>query len=186
MPDTSTETNVSGTDATNAPEGTGQADASNTLSEVELARRRQAGAEKARAEAAEQLAQANAELERLRSSKPGENSAVDVEKAIKAALDAQEAKWNERLKTETSKVQAAALDAKFPAARARFPEVTDSVKLAELEGLFGETTEPPTPVGNNAAKTASAPVDIESMSQEDLRAYIESLDPSVAGIQRQS
>lgn len=190
MPDIITETNVSGGEAPTAPEGstaaagTEGAEASNTLSDVESARKRQAGAEKARQEAVAQLAAANAELERLRSSKPGENPAADLDAAIKAAKAELKAEFEAEKAKVIAEATGKALDAKFPAARERFPEVTDPIKLAELEGLFGETTEPPVPVGNNQARTKTGAPDPESMTSKELQEYMKTLDPRAIGIFR--
>lgn len=185
MPEISTETIVSGAEAATAPEGTGEAEASNTLSEVELARKRQAGAEKARQEADRQLAETRAELDRLRAgTKPGENSQVDIDAAIKQAKAELKAEYEANFAKAKAEAEGAALDARFPSARTRFPEVTDAVKLAELEGLFGETAEPPKPVGNNQQKTVTGAPDIETMTSKQLQEYMKTLSAEEAGIFR--
>lgn len=167
-----------------SPAGTPNQPEPNQPTEVELARRRQAGAEKARQEAEAQLAAAKAELDRARSAKPGEAPAFDPDAFAKSLRAELRKEFDEELNKRTAAVEGRALDAKFPVARAKFPEVTDPVKLAELEGFFGSDTTPetPKPVGNNPARGTEGGKNIEDMTSKELQAYMRTLDPSVMGL----
>lgn len=134
---------------------------------IEDARKRQAGAEKARQEAIRERDELKARLDALEASskkpatKPAESD--DAEARIRAAEQAAE----ERVKAAEAKATADILNSKFPAARAKFPEITDTAKLAELEVLFGES-DTPTPVGNSPSRPA-APKRYEDMTLAELR-----------------
>lgn len=138
-----------------------------TAKAIEDARKRQAGAEKARQEAIRERDELKARLDALEASKskpatkPAEGD--DAEARIRAAEQAAE----ERVKAAEAKATADILNAKFPAARAKFPEITDTAKLAELEVMFGES-DAPVPVGNSPQRPA-APKRYEDMSLAELR-----------------
>jgi len=151
----------------------------NQPSELELAKRRQAGADKARDAAIAERDALQARLDAALSAKPPKKDddgagTVDIE-AVKRELRAE---FEAELANKTKAQEAKFLDAQFPEARKRFPEVTDPVKLTELETLFGEA---PKPVGNNAAK-GSGQKNIEDMTSKELQAYMKGLDPSTLGL----
>lgn len=162
-----------------APEG-GEAPAEDPNAKaIEDARKRQAGAEKARQEAIRERDELKARLEALEASKPKPKPAEGDD--AEARIAAIEAAAEERVKKAEAKAVADILNSKFPAARAKFPEITDTAKLAELEVMFGETSELPTPVGNSPAKPA-APKRYEDMSLAELRAEEKKLTRADLGL----
>jgi len=145
--------------------------------ELTLAKRRQAGADKARDAAIAERDDLARQLAEARATKPAakdeKGDAVDVE-AVKRELRAE---FEAELANKTKAQEAKFLDAQFPEARKRFPEVTDPVKLTELETVFGEN---PTPVGNNSQrKTENKSID--DMSIAELRASLDTQLPGVLG-----
>ena len=157
-----------------SPEGA-VADENDPQAVIEGLRKRQAGADKAKAAAIAERDALQARLDALTSQKPASKSddgtgTVDVE-ALKRELQAE---FETELANRTKAQQATFLDAQFPEARKRFPEVTDPVKLTELESVFGEA---PKPIGNNAAK-APGQKSIDDMSIAELR---NSLDGQLGG-----
>lgn len=158
-----------------------------TPSELELARRRQAGAEKARQEAEKQRDEAVRLAESLKAGIPADQQPVDMKALLKQAKDELKAEFEAEYSKKAETLTAQALDARFPAARAKFPSVTDAVQLAELEAVFGEAADPPTPVGNNQARGAGTGAkNPEDMTSAELQAYMRTLDPAVAGLVRRS
>jgi hypothetical protein len=145
-----------------------------------LARKRQAGAEAARQEAARQLAEAQAKLDKYEAAErtADQNKAADIA-TLQAKLEAAEKKAAEA----DAKAEAKILDIKYPNARGKLPEITDEVRLAEFEALFAETTtegkEPPAPQNPNesnraASGDATVKKDAEVTSQ-DLLAHLKTL-----------
>lgn len=159
------------------PAATGStSDEDPTNKAIEDARKRQAGAEKARQEAIRERDEAKAALEALRTGKApkaGEAPEFDPE-AFKREVQAEANKA----------IEAARLDAKFPLARGRFPEVTDTAKLAELESLFSDnaTPETPKPVGNNPPKAPAGAKNYEDMTSAELQAEIKKLPREALGL----
>lgn len=143
--------------------------------ELTLAKRRQAGADKARDAAIAERDEARRLLAEARApkapTKDDKDSAIDIE-AVKRELRAE---FDKELADKTSAQEAKFLDAQFPEARKRFPEIVDPVKLTELETVFGEA---PKPVGNNQQRTTEAK-NIDDMSIAELRA---SLDNQLSGV----
>jgi hypothetical protein len=130
--------------------------------ELALARRRQAGADAARATAERQRDALVAELAALK-------GAGQTQEATDAAtLKEQLRIANEDLAKAAADKTSAVLDVKFPAARAKFPAITDEVQLAELEGFYGTTgdAEPPTPRQHNASKNANQPAPREKTAND--------------------
>lgn len=166
---------IEGTDEGDGSDGTQSPTPSPEVDQVALARKRQAGAEAARQEAARQLKIAQ---ERLAKYEEQERT-VDQQKAADiatlqerlAAAEAKaaqaEAKANERI-----------LDVKYPNARAKLPELTDEVRLAEFEALLGPDSEgtPPAPQNpnqtNRAASTPKAQEAATSESFDDMIARL--------------
>ncbi len=147
---------------------------------IDDARKRQAGAEKARQEAIRERDELKARLDALEAAKPPSRKADendDAEGRIRAAEQAAD----ERVRRAEAKATADILNSKFPAARAKFPEITDTAKLAELEVMFGETSELPTPIGNSPTRPA-APKRYEDMSLAELRAEEKKLTRADLGL----
>lgn len=148
---------------------------------IKDAQKRQAGAERARQEAIRERDELKARLDALEAAKPPSKKAEegdDVEARIRAAEQAAE----ERVKAAEAKATADILNSKFPAARAKFPEITDTAKLAELEVMFGEASEPPTPVGNNVQRPSGATKRYEDMTLAELRAEEKKLSRADLGL----
>ncbi len=143
---------------------------------IEDARKRQAGAEKARQEAIRERDEAKAAYEALRTGKKSEPKADEFD---------QEAFKRDVQESANKAIEAARLDAKYPTARGRFPEVTDTAKLAELESLFTDnaTPETPKPVGNNPARAATGAKNIEDMSSAELQQHIKTLPREAFGLE---
>jgi multidrug efflux pump subunit AcrA (membrane-fusion protein) len=121
-----------------------------------LARKRQAGAEAARQEAARQLSEAQAKLAKYESAErtADQQKAADIA-TLQAKLEAAEKRAADADSIANQKI----LDVKFPNARARLPEITDEVRLAEFEALFAEVPEdpePPAPQNPNASNRAAS------------------------------
>lgn len=177
MPENTTENDNAASEAADDQSANAAAEgAQNQPDELELAKRRQAGADKARDTAIAERNALQARLDELTTAKPTDKKSdgdgtVDVE-ALKRELQAD---FDKRLAETVAAERGKALDAQFPEARKRFPEVTDAAKLVELETLFGET---PKPVGNNAARTTGQK-NIDDMSIAELR---KSLDSQLAGV----
>lgn len=179
-PDGAADASTSTGDAGTA--GDAGAAGSSTTSELELARRRQAGAERARQEAERALKEANDRIAALSAGKPADQLPVDMKAILKQAKDELKAEFEAEYSKKTAEAEGRALDARFPLARAKFPEVTDTVKLAELEVLFGEPAETPKPVGNNQQRTTTGQKNIEDMTVAELRAHMRTIDPAEAGL----
>jgi hypothetical protein len=171
-------------EGTGSPEGTPAVPTPNQPTEVELARRRQAGAEKARQETERQLAEANARIEALSAGKPADQLPVDMKALLKQAKDELKAEFDAEYAKKTEKLTADTLNERFPAARAKFPSVTDTAQLAELEAVFGEASVPetPKPVGNNPQKGATGAKPIEEMTSAELQAEIKKLPREAFGL----
>jgi len=146
-----------------------------------LARKRQAGAEAARQEAARQLAEANKELETYRSKDrdADQTKAADIA-TLQAKLDAAEKRAADAETNATAKI----LDAKYPNARVQLPEVTDEVRLAYFEALLAETpegNEPPAPQNPNASNRAASGSAVGTQpkpeSSEDIKARLKTMTP---------
>ncbi|MBA3583457.1 MAG: hypothetical protein H0W36_02820 [Gemmatimonadetes bacterium] len=158
------------------PEETGSTSEDQTGKAIEDARKRQAGAEKARQEAIRERDEAKAAYEALRTGKKSEPKADEFDP---------EAFKREVQESANKAIEAARLDAKYPTARGRFPEVTDTAKLAELESLFTDnaTPETPKPVGNNPARTTSGAKNIEDMTSAELQEQIKKLPREAFGLE---
>lgn len=181
MPDIDTTTTSPEGDATGSPEGTPDAQAQNTLSEVEQARKRQAGAERARQEAERERDEAKRAYEALVNSKPEDQKPVDTNALIKQAKAELKAEFEAEYAKKAAEAQGAALDARFPAARAKFPEVTDAVKLAELEAFFGEEPEAPRPIANAAGREQTGAKQPDDMTREELKDSFRGMSPAELG-----
>lgn len=145
-----------------------------------LARKRQAGAEAARQEAARQLAEAQAKLEKYEAANrdADQTKAADIA-TLQAKLEAAEKKAADAEAVAEGRI----LDIKYPNARAKLPEITDEVRLAEFEALFAEDTgrEPPEPQNPNASNRAAsgdatATKKAEETS-EDIKARLKAMKP---------
>ncbi len=140
----------------------------NTQDPLTLARKRQAGAEAARQEAARQLAEAQAKLEKYEAADrdADQQKAADIA-TLQAKLEAAEKRAADADNIANAKI----LDVKYPNARARLPEITDEVRLAEFEQLFAESNpaegnEPPTPQNPNASNRAASAVVTNAKPEE--------------------
>lgn len=139
-------------------EGSPEAKPTTEQDPLALARKRQAGAEAARSEAARQLAEAQAKLDKYEAA---ERTADQTKAADIATLQTKLEAAEKRAAEADAKAEARILDIKYPNARGRLPEITDEVRLAEFEQLFAETTtvedkEPPTPQNPNASNRAAS------------------------------
>lgn len=141
-----------------APEGTG----TQAPDELALARRRQAGADAARATAEAKAARLETELAALK------GAGTTQEATDAATLKEQLRVANETIASAAADKAAAILDIRFPTARGKFPEITDEVRLAELEGFFGEPADAdaPTPRQHNASKTTTKPAPREKTAND--------------------
>jgi hypothetical protein len=177
MADDDTTTGSSDGDGQSSEEAAGTAPDPQKV--IEDLRKRQSGADRAKAEALAERDALQRRLDALLSGKSGEQSADSPKD--EAAIRAEVAKeYEERLAKAQQAAKAEALDARFPEARKRFPEITDAAKLAELETMFGEAP-PPKPIGNNPPKDGGGKKNIEDMTVAELRA---SLDEQAASLFR--
>lgn len=143
-----------------------------------LARKRQAGAEAARQEAARQLAEAQARLAEYEAKDrtADQNKAADI-----ATLTEKLAAAEKRAAEADAKAEARILDIKYPNARAKLPEITDEVRLAEFEALFAEgpgDVEPPAPQNpnqTNHAASGNPPAKPAEKSSSDLLADLKQM-----------
>jgi multidrug efflux pump subunit AcrA (membrane-fusion protein) len=142
-----------------------------------LARKRQAGAEAARQEAARQLAEAQAKLAKYEDA----DRTADQQKAADVATLQAKLEAAERRAAEADvKAEARILDIKYPNARSRLPEITDEVRLSEFEQLFSEGPgEPATPQNPNETNRAASGDPTGSKpkeeSSEDILARLKSM-----------
>ncbi len=168
-------------EASSEAEGTTESPEQKTTTEQDplaLARKRQAGAEAARQEAARQLGEAQAKLEKYEAA---ERTADQTKAADMATLQAKLEAAEKRAAEADDKANAKILDVKYPNARTKLPEITDEVRLAEFETLFAEVPEaiePPTPQNPNesnrtakGAATAEAPQE----SSKDILARLKAM-----------
>src|SRR4051812_23945646 len=131
--DTATgDTTQEGEGSTGTPDQT----ASKAQDPLELARKRQAGAEAARQEAARQLTEAN---RRLAEYEAKDRTADQTKAADMATLQERLAAAEARAAEADAKAEARILDVKYPNARKQLPEITDEVRLAYFEALVAET-----------------------------------------------
>lgn len=178
---------IDGTTSTESSEGESTETSSNQTSTPEqdpvaLARKRQAGAEAARQEAARQLAETKARL--------AEYEAKDRDADQTKAADI--ATLQEKLKAAEDKAAKAEsiaegkiLDIKYPNARAKLPEISDEVRLAEFEALFAETPDstPPPQNPNETNRSASADATANTPkpeTSEDIKARLKAMKPDWA------
>lgn len=159
-------------------EGTQSPAASPEVDQVALARKRQAGAEAARQEAARQLKIAQ---ERLANYEAQERT-VDQQKAADiATLQERLAAAEAKAAQAEDKANARILDVKYPNARAKLPELTDEVRLAEFEALLGPDVDvsPPKPQNpNQINRAASTPKAGEAAAQESFDDMVARLSAS--------
>lgn len=149
-------------------------------------RKRQAGAEAARAAAERKLADAETELAAFRTKN---QTASQQEAASLATLQERLTQAEQRATEAEAKAEARILDARFPNARKELPEVTDEVRLAKFEAMLrdDETPETPSPrtVGANPQRQPSGTTkSIEDMTVDELKKHILTFDPSVMTMQR--
>ena len=146
-----------------------------------LARKRQAGAEAARQEAARQLKDSNARLAEYekKDQTADQTKAADIA-TLQARLDAAEKRAAEAEVNANARI----LDAKYPAARAQLPEVTDEVRLSYFEALLAETPEgkePPAPQNPNESNRVASgdPTGTQAKEEtsEDIKARLKSMRP---------
>jgi succinate dehydrogenase/fumarate reductase flavoprotein subunit len=123
--------------------GTQDQTASPEVDQVALARKRQAGAEAARQEAARQLKEAK---ERLAKYEAAERSEDQQKAADIATLQERLAAAEAKAAQAEEKAAARILDVKYPNARKELPEVTDEVRLAKFETLLSDDDYTPPPV----------------------------------------
>lgn len=121
---------------------------------IALMRKRQAGAEAARQEAARQLVEVQAKLEKYESADrtADQNKAADI-----ATLQAKLEFAEKRAAEADVRAEARVLDVKYPNARKQLPEITDEVRLAYFEQVLGGDDEivPPPQNPNESNRVAS-------------------------------
>jgi hypothetical protein len=128
---TTTETTLTGEGTDESPDQT----ASPEVDPIALARKRQAGAEAARQEAARQLKVAQTRLAEFEA----KDRDVDQQKAADiATLQERLAAAEAKAEQAEAKAEARILDVKYPNARQKLPEIMDEVRLAEFEAMFAE------------------------------------------------
>lgn len=178
MPDDTTLLAPADSATGSAPIGTGSGDEGDPGAKaIEDARKRQSGAEKARAEAERLRDEALAELAAFKGKPPKDDGSAGPDTAaIKRELEAQ---YEKKLADATAKVTGEALNARFPAARAKFPGITDTVQLAELEVIYGDSEKP---IGNNAARGNAGTKSIDDMSVAELRQHMRGMSHADMGI----
>lgn len=180
---TETADGATGTESLEGEGSTGTPDPKATTEQdpLALARKRQAGAEAARQEAARQLEAANTELAKYRAADldADQKKAADIA-TLQAKLEAAE----KRAADADSNANAKILDIKFPNARAKLPEITDEVRLAEFEALFAEPTSdgtPPPPQNPNASNRGAsgdaAGNKPKVETSEDIKARLKAMTP---------
>jgi hypothetical protein len=159
---TLTEGTLNGEDSETTPTPT----ASPEVDQVALARKRQAGAEAARQEAARQLAEAKARLAKYEEAE----RTVDQQKAADiATLQERLAAAESKAAQAEEKANARILDVKYPNARAKLPELVDEIRLAEFEAMLAPDVEvaPPAPQNpNQTNRAASTPKAGEVAAEE--------------------
>jgi hypothetical protein len=142
--------------AAEGTEGSPEQTATTQPDPLTLARKRQAGAEAARQEAARQLSETQKRLEAYEAKERTEDQTKAADMAtLTARLEAAEKRAAEAESNANAKI----LDVKFPNARARLPEITDEVRLAEFEAMFAEVpgdAEPPAPQNPNESNRAAS------------------------------
>lgn len=162
----------SDSDTTQSPEASPEVD------QVALARKRQAGAEAARQEAARQLKIAQERLAKYEA----QERTVDQQKASDiATLQERLAAAEAKAAQAEEKANARVLDVKYPNARAKLPELTDEVRLAEFEALLAPDVEgtPPAPQNpNQTNRAASVPKAPEAAVQESFEDMVARLNAS--------
>jgi hypothetical protein len=156
MTDTADGTTAEASSEVEGSEGTPEQKTTPEQDPLALARKRQAGAEAARQEAARQLTAANARLAEYEAKDrtADQSKAADLA-TLQERLDAAEKRATQAEANAQSKI----LDVKYPNARAQLPEITDEVRLAYFEQMFAETpegTEPPAPQNPNASNRAAS------------------------------
>lgn len=119
-------------------------------------RKRQAGADAARAEAEKKVKAYEAELEAYRAKeREFQDANLSAEAKLQAKLEAAE-KAAEKARVE---FEGKYLDRTFPKARAKFPEIRDEVRLAELEALYSEAPATAAPAPAEDLRAMRAPKD---------------------------
>jgi hypothetical protein len=133
-------------------------------------RKRQAGAEAARAAAEAKAAEYEKELAKYRkAAQTDEQKDLSELARMQANLEAAE----RRAAEAETKAEAKVLDARFPNARKELPEVTDEVRLAKFEALLADDSdEPPTPQRHNESKPNPQSEDKKPESVKDLEARL--------------
>lgn len=164
-------------DATPTDEGTEQvpeSDGSQPPADADFWRKRQAGADAARAAAERKAKELEAELAKYREI---EQKKQQAELSAEARLQAKLEEAERRAAEAEARAEARILDARFPNARAKLPEVTDEVRLAEFEALLREPdAEPPATIrGMRAAKPASSTGIREEESAADIFARLKTM-----------
>lgn len=155
-------------------EGTQSTTASPEVDQVALARKRQAGAEAARQEAARQLKDAQERLAKYEA----QERTVDQQKAADiATLQERLAAAEAKAAQAEDRANARILDVKYPNARAKLPELVDEVRLAEFEALLAPDAEviPPAPQNPNQinrAATGASPAAATEESFDDMVARL--------------
>lgn len=157
--------------------GTQNPAASTEVDQVALARKRQAGAEAARQEAARQLAEAQ---KRLAEYEAKDRTADQQKAADIATLQERLAAAEAKAAQAEDKAQARILDVKYPHARAKLPELVDEVRLAEFEALLAPDVEviPPAPQNPNQTNRAAAGANPAVAAQETFEDMVARLKAS--------
>lgn len=121
---------------------------------IEQYRKRQAGADAARAVAERELAEARKKLEAYQAA---EREQSDAKLTEEAKLQQRLADAERRAQEAERAAEAKVLDRLYPKARAEYPEVRDEARLAKLEALLSDDApEPPAEQARSmrASKTA--------------------------------
>ena len=168
---------VTGTIADTTPDedATEQVADSKGLTEADAAdtwRKRQAGADAARAVAEKERDDLRKQLAAYQAKeREAQDAGLSETAKLQARVEAAERKAAEAEQAANAKV----LDKLYPTARAEFPEVTDEVRLAKLEAMLAggtPTEETDTPRAMRAPKSASQGAKPNSKSVKDLEAEL--------------
>lgn len=141
--------------------------------DIAIWRKRQAGADAARAVAERKAAELEAQLVKYQQA---EREQQDAGLSETAKLQQQLAEAERRAQEAEARAEARILDVKYPNARKELPEVTDEVRLAKFEAMLRDDGEAPTDVRSmRAPRTAASAVPAEQESSKDIFARLKGM-----------
>lgn len=162
--------------ASQEPEATEQvaeASATQETSDAAIWRKRQAGADAARAVAEKELADAK---KRLAAYEAKEREADQAGMSETARLQAELEQAKQKAVEAERRAEAKVLDRLYPKARAEYPEVRDEAKLAKLEALLAEPEADTTPdVRSMRAPKVTAQAPAAEEAPKDILARLKTL-----------